>query len=92
MKILLQNLMLVLVIVMTFGSLSQAQERNDSQLNKIVQEYQYDKNKLLDYYSDGTDTSQYEIFPNNHRYQFMFTALLYVIALISATILMKITT
>ena len=92
MKILLQNLMLVLVIVMTFGSLSQAQERNDSQLNKIVQEYQYDKNKLLDYYSDSTDTSQYEIFPNNHRYQFMFTALLYVIALISATILMKITT
>jgi len=92
MKILLQNLMLVLVITMTFGSISQAQERNDSQLNKIVQEYQYDKNKLLDYYSDNTDTSQYEIFPNNHRYQFMFTALLYVIALISATILMKITT
>jgi uncharacterized membrane protein SpoIIM required for sporulation len=92
MKIFLQKLILVLVIAMAFGPLSQAKENNDTQLNTIVTEYQYDQNKFMQHHIDNANTVQYEIFPNNHRYQFMFTALLYIVALISATILMKITT
>jgi len=92
MKIFLQKLMLALIIVMTFGSPSQANESNDKQLNTIVTEFQYDQNRLTEYYNDNSAMTQYEIFPNNHRYQFIFTAALYIFALISATILMKITT
>ncbi|HHD72945.1 MAG TPA: hypothetical protein ENL02_03440 [Epsilonproteobacteria bacterium] len=92
MKRFLQKIMLALIIAMTFGPISQANESNDKQLNTIVAEFQYDQNRLMEYYSDNSNTTQYEIFPNNHRYQVIFTAALYIFALISATILMKITT
>ena len=92
MKKLIHATLLTIFIMLSFASIAHAENNeSDIEISAIVKEFSYSKNRLMPYADFAEENNQYEIFPDNHRYQLMFATILYIAGLISAAFIMRIT-